>query len=44
MKPGKSTDYSLYPVAVEGTFAIREMLDPDGKAVAIYHLDGDSVR
>jgi hypothetical protein len=44
MKPGKSTDYSLYPVAVEGTFAIREMLDPDGKTVAIYHLDGESVR
>jgi hypothetical protein len=44
MKPGKSTDYSLYPVAVEGTFAIREMLDPDGKIVAIYHLDGESVR
>lgn len=44
MKPEKSTDYSLYPVAVEGSFAIREMLDPDGKAVAVYHLDGEQVR
>ena len=44
MKPGKSTDYSLYPVAVEGSFSIREMLDPDDKAVAIYHLDGEQVR
>lgn len=44
MKPGKSTDYSLYPVAVEGSFSIREMLDPEGKAVAIYHLDGEQVR
>ena len=44
MKPGRATDYSLYPVAVEGTFAIREMLDPDGKTVAIYHLDGEQVR
>ncbi|HEX7378900.1 MAG TPA: DUF3299 domain-containing protein [Pirellulales bacterium] len=44
MKPGNSTDYSLYPVAVDGTFTIREMLDPDGKAVAIYHLDGEQVR
>lgn len=44
MKPGHSTDYSLYPVAVDGTFTIREMLDPDGKAVAIYHLDGEQVR
>lgn len=44
MKPGKSTDYSLYPVAVEGSFAVREMLDPDGKAVAVYHLEGEQVR
>lgn len=44
MKPGKSTDFNLYPVAVEGTFTISEMNDPDGKALAIYHLDGDEVR
>lgn len=44
MKPGKSTDFNLYPVAVEGTFSIREFQDPDGKALAIYHLDGDEVR
>jgi hypothetical protein len=44
MKPGKSTDYSLYPVAVEGTFSIREIADGDGKTVAIYHLDGETVR
>lgn len=44
MKPGKSTDFNLYPVAVEGTFSIQEFKDPDGKALAIYHLDGDEVR
>jgi hypothetical protein len=44
MKPGESTDYSLYPVAVEGTFTISELLDPEGKTVAIYHLDGEQVR
>lgn len=44
MKPGRSTDYSLYPVAVDGAFTIHEMLDPDGKTVAIYHLDGEQVR
>ena len=44
MKPGKSTDFNLYPVAVEGTFTINELQDPDGKALAIYHLDGDDVR
>ncbi|HUY93260.1 MAG TPA: DUF3299 domain-containing protein [Pirellulales bacterium] len=44
MKPGKSTDFNLYPVAVEGTFSIQELKDPDGTALAIYHLDGESVR
>jgi hypothetical protein len=44
MKPGLSTDYSLYPVAVDGTFTVREMVDPDGKTLAIYHLDGEQVR
>ncbi|HET6883133.1 MAG TPA: DUF3299 domain-containing protein [Pirellulales bacterium] len=44
MKPGASTDYSLYPVAVEGKFTVSELLDPDGKTVAIYHLDGEQVR
>ncbi|HJT32155.1 MAG TPA: DUF3299 domain-containing protein [Pirellulales bacterium] len=44
MQPGKSTDYNIAPVTVEGTFAIRELLDSDGKALAIYHLDGDTVR
>lgn len=44
MKPGKSTDFNLYPVAVEGTFSIEVLEDPDGKALAIYHLDGEEVR
>lgn len=44
MKPGKSTDFNLYPVAVEGTFSIQVLDDPDGKALAIYHLDGEAVR
>lgn len=44
MQPGKSTDYNIAPVTVEGTFSIRELLDSDGKALAIYHLDGEAVR
>lgn len=44
MQPGKSTDFSISPVTVEGTFSIRELLDSEGKALAIYHLDGESVR
>ncbi|HEX4132774.1 MAG TPA: DUF3299 domain-containing protein [Pirellulales bacterium] len=43
MKPGKSTNFTVRPVAVEGTFAVHEFLDPDGKPLAIYHLDGDAV-
>lgn len=43
LKPEKTTDFTIRPVAVEGTFSIREILDPDGKHLAIYHLDGDAV-
>ncbi|MGH7194972.1 MAG: DUF3299 domain-containing protein, partial [Candidatus Saccharimonadales bacterium] len=44
MQPGKSTDFTISPVTVEGRFSIRELLDSEGKALAIYHLDGESVR
>jgi hypothetical protein len=44
MKPGTSADFSIRPVAVEGVFSVREFLDPDGKALAIYHLDGERVQ
>lgn len=43
MRPGKSTTYTVRPVTVEGTFVVRELLDPEGKHLAIYHLDGDAV-
>jgi hypothetical protein len=43
MRPGKSADYTVRPVTVAGTFEIRELRDPDGKDLAIYHLDGDAV-
>ena len=44
MKPGKTTDYSIRPVTVEGTFGFSELKDPDGIQRAIFHLDGESVR
>ena len=44
MLPGKSADFSIRPIAVEGVFELDEMLDPEGKHLAIYHLDGESVR
>lgn len=44
MKAGRSTDYTTRPVTVEGVFDIQEVLDPDGKHLAIYHLDGETVK
>jgi hypothetical protein len=44
MQPGKTAEFSIRPVAVEGTFDIREVLGPDKKHLAIYHLEGESVR
>jgi hypothetical protein len=44
MLPGKSTNFSIRPVAVAGTFRVEELRGPDGKHLAIYALDGESVQ
>ncbi|MEX2310265.1 MAG: DUF3299 domain-containing protein [Pirellulales bacterium] len=44
MQSGKTAEFSIRPVAVEGTFDIREIIGPDGMHLAIYHLEGESVR
>jgi hypothetical protein len=44
MKPGKTTEFTVRPVAVEGKFELRDFKGPDGKFLAIYHLDGEAVR
>jgi hypothetical protein len=44
MLPGKSAEFSIRPVAVEGKFEIREIVGPDGRHLAIYHLDGETVQ
>jgi hypothetical protein len=44
MQNGASTTYVSRPVAVEGTFKIEEFKDPEGNTLAIYHLDGLSVK
>jgi hypothetical protein len=44
MQPGKTTEFSILPVTVEGTFDIREFRGPDGKHLAIYHLTAESVK
>jgi hypothetical protein len=44
MRPGRTADFSIRPVAVAGTFKIDELRAPDGSHLAIYALDGDEVK
>jgi hypothetical protein len=44
MAPGKSADFTIYPVAVEGVFHVKEWVGPDGKHLAIYSMEGQQVR
>ena len=44
MEPGKTADFSIRPVAVTGGFRVEELRGPDGSHLAIYALDGESVR
>lgn len=44
MEPGKTTDFTTRPVAVEGLFQVKEFKYPDGKYYAIYHLRGTGVK
>jgi hypothetical protein len=43
MAEGKSAEFSVRPVTVEGTFTIRELVGPDGKHLSVYQLRGASV-
>ncbi|MEX2141419.1 MAG: DUF3299 domain-containing protein [Pirellulales bacterium] len=40
----QSADFSVRPIAVEGTFSVREFKGPDDMHLAIFHLDGERVR
>lgn len=44
MLPGESTEFSVRPVAVEGTFVVEEFFGPDGPPLAIYRMTGETVR
>jgi hypothetical protein len=44
MLPGRSTNFSIRPVAVEGIFQLDELRGPDGRHLAIYALEGEQVR
>jgi len=44
MAPGKTAEYSIRPVAVEGTIRLEELPGgPDGRPLAIYQMVGDKV-
>jgi len=44
MQPGKTANYDIWPKTVEGVFDIQEVRGPDGKHLAIYHLEADSAK
>jgi hypothetical protein len=44
MRPGKTADFSIRPVAVAGEFKLEELRGPDGSHLAIYGLTGDEVK
>jgi len=45
MAPGKSTEFKVTPVTVDGTFSVNELLDPEtGKHLAVFHLTGELVK
>jgi hypothetical protein len=43
MVPGRTTNFTPKPIAVEGVLKFREFKDLDGKHLAVYHLDGEAV-
>jgi hypothetical protein len=44
MDDGQTTDFTTRPVAVEGVFSIQEIAGPEGKCLAIYHMQADKVQ
>jgi hypothetical protein len=44
MAEGKGCNFSVRPIAVEGTFQIHEFKGPDDTHLAVFHLDGEQVR
>jgi hypothetical protein len=44
MKEGKTADYTVRPVAIEGTFEVSEFLDADGKHLAVYRVLGEHAK
>jgi hypothetical protein len=43
MAGGATAEYSIYPVAVEGTFRFETLDGPEGRPLAIYQMAGEAV-
>jgi len=43
MNEGETAEFSIRPVAVEGTLSLEEIVGVDGTHLAIYRLDGEAV-
>jgi hypothetical protein len=43
MEAGQSAAFSIRPVAVTGKFEVSEFDGPDGRCLAIYHMDAEGV-
>lgn len=44
MQGSASAEFTVRPMAVEGVFKVIEFKGPDGKHLAIYHIDGRSAK
>jgi hypothetical protein len=44
MTEGETAEFTIRPVAVTGTFNIREFKGPEGQHLAIYQIAGESVK
>lgn len=43
MEPGKTASFSIRPVTVEGAFAIKPWVGPDGKCYSVFHITASNV-
>ncbi len=44
MQQDATAEYTIRPVAVSGRFGIQEIVGPDGRHLAVYHIAGESVK
>lgn len=44
MEQNATAEYTIRPVAVSGQFGIQEIIGPDGRHLAVYHIAGESVK